>query len=213
MKIALIAGCTGLIGNQLLNRLLESPRYGKVIAVARRPIPSHPKLTVVEADYNSLPDHATQLSANDVFCCLGTTIAKAKSKEKFYEVDHDYPKRLATISHSNGAQQFLLVSSLGADAHARIYYSRVKGEVEAAVSAIGYETVHIFRPSLLLGDREEQRSTEDAARLFYRALGFLIPRKYKAIDSDKVVAAMLHFASQEKSGNFIHESGELQQFS
>jgi uncharacterized protein YbjT (DUF2867 family) len=212
MKVALIAGCTGLIGNQLLSLLLESPRYDRVIAVARKHLLQHPRLSVVHSDYTQLAEHKTELVADDVYCCLGTTIAKAGSKEKFYEVDHDYPLRLATIAHNNGARQFLLVSSLGAHADSPINYNRVKGKVEAAVSAVGFETIHIFRPSLLLGERVEQRPTEDAARLFYRIFGFLIPKKFKAIDSNKVASAMLHFASQEKSGNFIHESGELQEF-
>lgn len=212
MKTALIAGGTGLIGQQLLQLLLESPRYGKVIALTRHDLPEHPKLSQIKAEVGNLTEKAESLKADDVFCCLGTTIAKAGSKEKFREIDFDYPFQLAKIIHAAGAKQYMLVSALGANKASSIFYNQVKGEIEEAVAGFGFETVHIFRPSLLLGPRTEKRSGEDAAKFFYKVFGFIIPEKYKAIESAKVARAMLYFASQNKSGNFIHESGELQNF-
>lgn len=210
MKTALVAGATGLIGNQLVNLLLESKHYDKVITVVRNPTGlNHEKLSEVKADFRKLSEYGDTLAADDVFCCLGTTMAKARSKEKFYEVDFTFPFELAKLSVANNARQFLIVSALGADKSSSIYYNTVKGEVEGAVSTLPFEAVHIFRPSLLLGPRNEKRSAEDAAKFFYRIFGFLIPEKYKAIESFTVAQAMLHFASLEQKGVYIHESAAL----
>jgi uncharacterized protein YbjT (DUF2867 family) len=209
MRTALLAGSTGLIGRQLLQMLLESVVYSKVIALTRQDLPSHPKLVQVRVQVGSIVENASSLRADDVFCCLGTTMAKAGSKEKFYEIDFEYPVELARITHSLGATRYLLVSALGANKNSSIYYNRVKGETEEAISAIGFDSVHIFRPSLLLGARTEKRSGEDAAKFFYKVFGFLIPKKYQAIESSQVAAAMLHFAVAFKNGKFIHESVEM----
>jgi uncharacterized protein YbjT (DUF2867 family) len=111
-----------------------------------------------------------------------------------------------------GAKQFLLVSALGADKASSIYYNKVKGEIEEAIVPVGFETVHIFRPSLLLGPRAEKRAGEDTAKLLYKIFGFLIPKKYKAIEAIKVARAMIHASEQEQKGVFIHESAKLQRF-
>lgn len=212
MKTALIAGGTGLIGKQVLQLLLESANYSKVIALSRRDLESHAKLVQIKMEFGNITEKGHSLKADDVFCCLGTTISKVGSKEKFRQVDFYYPFLLAKIMHSAGAKQYLLISSLGANKASRIFYNEVKGEVEEAVSTVGFETVHVLRPSLLLGTRTEKRSGEDAAKFFYKVFGFLIPEKYKAIEAIKVAKAMVHFASQNKSGIFIHESGELQHY-
>jgi uncharacterized protein YbjT (DUF2867 family) len=212
MKTALIAGGTGLIGSQLLQLLLESDRYDKVIAITRKELPIHKKLISIQVNPANFGKVDTTARIDDVYCCLGTTMAKARSKEKFYQIDFTFPVSLAKNALTQGAQQYLLVSALGADKDASIYYNKVKGEVEAAIAALKYTTFHVFRPSLLLGPRIEKRSGEDAAKFFYKVFGFLIPTKYKGIESIKVANAMLHFASQEKKGHFIHESKELQVF-
>lgn len=212
MKTALIAGSTGLIGKQLLQLLLKSDRYGKVIALTRNDLPAHPKLEIVKVEFAKLTEWSNALVADDVFCCLGTTMAKAGSKDNFYQVDFFYPLLIAKTSQSRGAKQYLLVSALGASKESSIYYNRVKGEVEEAISQIPFKTIHIFRPSLLLGPRQEKRSGENAAKIFYQIFGFIIPRKYKAIQSSKVARAMMQLASEEQPGIFIHESGELQNY-
>jgi len=211
-RTALIAGSTGLIGNQLLALLLESSDYDKVIALSRKPLNlNHPKLENVILTVDRL-DHLATLKADDIFCCLGTTIKQAKSKEAFRKVDFDYPVALAKMLKQNGAQQFLLVSALGANKSSGIFYNRVKGEVEEAISKLGYSCFHIFRPSLLVGDRKEERTGEEAAKVFYRFFGFLIPKKYKGIESIKVARAMLQQAQNKSDGQFIHESDSLQDY-
>jgi len=212
-KTALLAGSTGLIGNQLLELLLNDKRYSIVIAISRKPLSiSNPKLSNLICELRDLSAHSNQLKADDVFCCLGTTIKKAKSKEAFRAVDLEAPLLLAKISKEQGAKKFVLVSSLGANKNSGIFYNQVKGEVEEAIKQVGFDAFHILRPSLLLGQRQEERTGEDAAKFFYKTLGFLVPKKYQAIESIKVAQAMLSFAQQDQPGNFIHESGELQNF-
>jgi uncharacterized protein YbjT (DUF2867 family) len=213
MKVALLAGATGLIGKQLLQLLLNDPEYHKVIAITRKPLNiSDQKLENIITDFDNLSSYKEKLKADNVFCCLGTTMKVAKSKDAFRKVDFTFPLELATRSFEEGAKQFLLVSSLGADKTSSIYYNQVKGETEEAIEKINFPSYHIFRPSLLLGQREESRSAEDAAKVVYGFFGFLIPEKYKAIDAAKVARAMVHFARQEQEGKFIHESKSLQSF-
>ena len=212
-KTALIAGATGLIGTQLLPLLLASERYARVIVVGRKPVPLlHPKLTQVVTELDKLQDVRLQLIADDVYCCLGTTMRQAGSKEAFYKVDYLYVVTLAALAASNFAAQFLVVSSLGADAGARVYYSRVKGEMEAAVRQTPFRATHIFRPSLLLGERAQPRLGE---RLSAAVLGAVRPllqgplRKYRAVAAATVAAAMLAAAEAEASGVRVHESEAL----
>ena len=213
MKIALVTGATGLIGSQLVQLLLEDSYYGKVIAVTRKPLDfQHSKLENLVLDFDKLTERFNSLKADDVFCCLGTTIKIAKTKEAFRKVDLEYPVELARLTKSQGASQFLLVSALGADKGSSVFYNKVKGEVEEAIQRVSFSSVHVFRPSLLLGPRTEYRSGEDAAKLFFKFLGFLLPSKYRAVQSIKVARAMLHFAKTNNTGFHIIESDELQKF-
>ncbi len=213
MRTALVAGSTGLIGRQLVDLLLADERYVKVKAISRTPlVQTHPKLENLVTDFDRLSERYDQLKADDVYCCLGTTIKKAGSEKAFRKVDFDYPVEVARLARNAGTQTFLLVSALGADKKSRVFYNRVKGEVEEAVQGLGFRSLHIFRPSLLLGDRAESRAGEDAAKIFFKLFGWLVPTTYKAIDSLKVAKAMVHFAMQNQVGVFIHESKELQAF-
>jgi uncharacterized protein YbjT (DUF2867 family) len=212
-KIALVAGASGLIGSQLLELLLNDNRYKKVIALSRKPLSSnHPKLENVVMDFDKLAEHPDVLRADDIFCCLGTTMKQAGSQKAFYKVDFEYPLEIAKITRRLGARQYLLVTALGANKKSSIYYNRVKGEIEEAVGSQDFESYHIFRPSFLQGDRIENRPGEQATTTFFKLFGFLVPRKYKAIHSVKVARAMLFNAKAEKSGRFIYESGALQDF-
>jgi uncharacterized protein YbjT (DUF2867 family) len=213
MTTAVIAGSTGLTGKYLLSLLLSSDRYSQVIALTRHDIAvSHPRLVQVQTDLSGLETKLASIKCEDVFCCLGTTIAKAKSKEKFYEVDYQYPLQLARLTKARGATQYLLVSALGADRNSSIFYNRVKGEVEEAISRVDFRAFHIFRPSLLLGPRAERRAGEDAAKIFFRMFGFLVPSMYKPVHASQVAAAMLHFASAESPGRSVHSSKEIRNF-
>lgn len=213
MKTALIAGSTGLVGSHLLQLLLNDDYYDVVKAVSRSPIRTiHPKLENIVLDFDRMKEHHDKLKADDVFCCLGTTIKKVKTKEKFRKVDFDYPLELARLTKAKGAEQYLLISALGADKKSNIFYNQVKGEVEEAISEIIFKSYHIFRPSLLMGDRKESRSGEEAGKVFFKYLGFLVPKKYRGIDSSKVARAMYAIARQRLQGLHIHESKILQTY-
>lgn len=213
-RTALLVGASGLIGGHLLEKLLHSPYYDKVIVLARRTTPNMSnKLTEIIIDFDNLV--ATQIVADDVFCCLGTTIKKAGSKEAFKKVDRDYPLRIAKMAKDNGAKKFLIVTALGADPSSTIFYNRVKGEVEQGLKALDFEALHIFRPSLLLGERIENRPGERMGAIFSSILNPLMIgslRKFRAIDSHKVASAMLANAKESKKGVFLYKSDELQNY-
>ena len=217
-KTALLAGATGLIGSHLLPLLLASERYSKVIVVGRRALPQHhPKLVQVVTELDDLEAHRPKLIADDVYCCLGTTMRQAGSKAAFYQVDYEYVVRLAALASGNFAAQFMVVSSLGADAESGVYYSRVKGEMEAAVRQAPFRAIHIFRPSLLLGERAALPG--QTPRLGERLTGALLAlarplllgplRPYRAVPAATVAAAMLRAAEDDGGGVRVHEAAGL----
>lgn len=212
-KTALLAGATGLVGSALLPLLLGSDRYAKVIVVGRRPVAvQHPKLVQVVTELDQLENERLRLIADDVFCCLGTTIRQAGSREAFYKVDFLYVVQLAALTAANFAAQFLVVSALGADAESRFYYNRVKGEMEEAVRQTPFRAIHIFRPSLLLGKRAAPRLGE---RLGAAVLALVRPllrgswRKYRPVTAATVAQAMLHAAEDDGGGIRLHSSETL----
>ena len=213
-RTALLVGSTGLIGGQLLTKLLHSPYYNKIVVLTRRSLGiTHTKLTEIIFDFDK--PEASQVQADDIFCCLGTTIKKAGSKEAFTKVDLEYPLTIASLAQQNGAEKFLIVSSMGADADSAIFYSKVKGQLEQGLQSLRYPVLHIFRPSLLLGNRNEPRLGEKVGSVLSAVLKpvmFGPLKKYRAIDSSKVANAMLVFAKKSNKGVFIHDSEELQDF-
>ena len=212
MRTAVIAGATGLVGGELVRMLLQEGTYSHVFALTRREFPlDHPKLRKVVSDMHQIPAALSGIAVDDVFCCLGTTMAKAGSKEKFYEIDFVFPLALAEATRASGASQYMLVSALGANKDSSIYYNRVKGEVEQALRGVGFETLHIFRPSLLLGARKERRPGENAAKILFRIFGGIIPGKYKGVEARAVAKAMVGCALMQKKGVHIHESKEIQE--
>jgi uncharacterized protein YbjT (DUF2867 family) len=198
-KRALIAGATGLVGDRCLARLLDHPAYDRVTVLSRRPLAlSHAKLHIELVDFDGLQSPGKR--CDELFCCLGTTIKKAGSQEAFRRVDHDYPLALAKLGKAAGARQFLLVSALGADAQSSVFYSRVKGETERDIAAIGLPKVIFMRPSILLGERREHRAGERAGIFVGRLIAPLLVgplRKYRPIHADDVAAAMLYAANHE----------------
>lgn len=213
-KTALIVGATGLIGNQLLVKLLHSPYYTRVVTLTRRSSGIvNTKLTELIFDFDN-PD-TSKVKANDVFCCLGTTIKKAGSKDAFRKVDLEYPLTIAELARHNGAEKFLVVTAMGADFKSGIFYNKVKGELEQGLMVLKYPTLHILQPSLLLGNREETRFGEKAGEVLAAILKpvmFGPMKKYRAINSEKVASAMLAFAKKDDRGIFVHDSAELQAF-
>lgn len=211
-RSAVLVGGTGLIGGRLLSRLLAHPDYQRVTLWARRPVSLKiHKFSQLVVDFERLPDYAGQFDAQDVYVALGTTIKKAGSQGAFRRVDHDYPLALARIAKERGAQRFLLVSSLGADARSRVFYSRVKGELEQAIASLGIAQTWFFRPSLLTGARGEDRPGERAGLAISKVIApFLIAglRKYRPIAADSVAAAMVYAAMHDFTPGVI-ESDQI----
>jgi len=206
-RSALLAGATGLVGGHLLRLLLADDTYQKVTILSRRGLPlTNPKLQQRLIDF----DHLADLDApkvDDVFCCLGTTIRKAGSQDAFRKVDFGYVEALARVAARAGAKQFLLVSAIGADPKSRVFYSRVKGETEAAVQAVGFTATHIFQPSMLMGDRTESRVLERVGTPLMRAVAFAMVgplRHYRPIPAVDVAAAMVRTAKKARPGAHVY---------
>ena len=214
-RVALLAGATGLIGRALLPLLLASDRFSAVHGLLRRAtpgLPTHPKLTLHTVDFAHLP--AVFPVVDDVFIALGTTIKAAGSEAAFRQVDFDFVVNTARAAREAGATRLAIVSALGADARSRVFYNRVKGEMQAAVAALGYESVLIAQPSLLLGDRaaldQPTRAVEVwASRLLAPVMG-LIPKSVRPIDASTVAKAMLTANLSGSRGVHILASGAMQ---
>ena len=213
-RSAIIAGATGLVGSHLLELLLADNQYEQIYVLTRRAldIQNSKMVPIVVEHHSTLATQLQHIQADVAFCCIGTTMKNAGSKEKFYEIDFTYPYEFAKIALQNHSKAFFLVSALGADKGSMFYYNRVKGEIETAIRGMGFFSVHIFRPSLLLGKRREQRTGEDLGKIFDSLFSFFIPAKYKGIHASKVAKAMQHYAKQLVIGNYIHSSAAMQRF-
>jgi uncharacterized protein YbjT (DUF2867 family) len=211
---ALIVGATGLIGGHCLQRLLDDPGYSEVIALVRKPIvTTHKKLKIVETDFNHLEKDLDLISAHDVFCCLGTTIKKAGSREAFRKIDLDLVVIIAELMKKQGAEQFIVISSMGADKNSKVFYSRTKGEMEEVLKGIGYQCLRIIRPSLLLGKRDEFRLAERLGGIIFPLLKPLMVgglRKYAPVQAESVAQFMVKVAQDVPiTGVHFYESNQI----
>ncbi|HVN30647.1 MAG TPA: NAD(P)H-binding protein [Thermoanaerobaculaceae bacterium] len=212
-RSAVLLGATGLVGRSCLDLLLGDPAYDRVLVIARKAATrENPKLRWFATDLAELHQCGRLLDVDDVFCCLGTTIRAAGSREAFRRVDFGYVVGAAQAAAENGARQLLLISAVGADPGSRVFYSRVKGEVEGAVGKLPFRGTQIFRPSLLLGKREQFRLGERIAALALPLVSFLLvgpARKYRPIKASAVAAAMLKVAATEPPGVNVFESNRI----
>ena len=213
-RTAIVAGASGLVGGYCLRRLLASGLHEQVIAFVRGPLNvTHKRLQQRTVDFERLGRMSAFPRAQDVFCCLGTTMKKAGSEEAFRKVDYEYVVRLADSSLRIGADRFCLVSAVGADPKSRVFYSRVKGEAEDAVAKLGFAGLHIFRPSFLVGSRPEERPAERfgiAAARLVSGLMFGPARKYRPIKADTVARAMVVVAREGSSGTHVYGADEME---
>ncbi len=214
-RSALLLGASGLVGGHALNLLLADPAYDRVIVLVRRSLSrQQSKLEQHAVDFEQLEKHAPLKRVHDVFCCLGTTIKKAGSQAAFRRVDFEYPVTAAKLAAQNGAEQFLLVTAVGANPGSAIFYNRVKGEVEEAIQKLPFRAIHIFRPSLLVGHRAEFRFGEKVGEILMKSFAFLLVgrrRKYRPIAALAVAAAMINVAKMSLTGVHIHESDKTQE--
>ena len=212
---ALIVGATGLVGGFCLQVLLDDDHYSEIIALVRKPLlKTHRKLKTVTTTFDNLEFELSNIHADDVYCCLGTTIKKAGSQEAFKKIDHTLVVTVAGLMKKQGAKQFLVISSMGADKDSKVFYNRVKGEMEAAIQALGYPCLRIIRPSLLLGPRKEFRLGEKIAALLIPLLKpFLLGalKKYRPVEAEKVAQFMVKIARDEPiAGVIIYESNVIE---
>jgi uncharacterized protein YbjT (DUF2867 family) len=214
-RVAWLAGATGLIGRALLPRLLDADAYAAVHLLVRRPVTgmhSHPRLYVHEVDLEALP--APLPKVDDVYIALGTTIKVAGSQAAFRRVDHDYVVNVARAGRDRGASRLAVVSALGADARSKVFYNRVKGEMQQAIATLGYPCVTIAQPSLLVGDRaslgQPERPGEVWAERLLRPVMRLVPRGVRPIRADDVAAALVASTLRGAPGTTVLGSGAMQ---
>lgn len=214
-RTALLAGATGLVGRSCLEHLLASDTYERVRVLVRRPVGmSHEKMDERRVDFDVLESLAID-AVDDVFICLGTTIKTAGSREAFYKVDHDYVVATAKLGKRAGASRLAVVSSIGVGGMAPNFYLRVKADAERDVIAVGYECVEIFRPGLLMGERQEKRTGETfgiAAMKLIRGT-FIGPlRQYRPIEATEVAKAMVAAIRQGEPGVHVRTFEEMKKF-
>ena len=214
MKTALVIGSTGLIGSQLLELLLESKEYATVITFVKRDSGiEHPKLKQHIIDFDKPDDYQNFVVGDDFFCTIGTTIKNAGSQDTFRKVDFEYPKLFANLALKSNIKQFLIISSLGADANSGNFYLKTKGEIQDFLKNCNFESISVLQPSLLLGNRKEFRLGEIIGTFFMKLFSFLLIgnlQKYKPIESKIVAQSLFKIAQQNKKGFTIYESNLIQ---
>lgn len=199
MKTAIIVGASGLIGRSLVRKLLEDNRYKSVKVFVRRSINiSNSKLAELIVDFDKITDWKNKITGDELYSAMGTTIKKAGSKEAQYKIDVTYQYEFAKAAAENGVSSYFLVSSSGANAKSKLFYMKIKGELEEKVKLLPFNKIRVFRPSLLLGERNEKRFGEKAAERLLKIVVPLFPflKNQRPIEGDKVARAMIVSANE-----------------
>lgn len=205
-----VLGATGLVGRHCLDLLARDPAFSRVVVVARRKFAeaTAPRVEAHIVDFERLSERPDLFRVDQVICALGTTIkAVGGSKAKFRAVDYELPLGAAKLAARQGVRHFLLVSSLGARSDSRVFYSRVKGELEDALRSLAFRSLTIVRPSLLLGERGEFRLGEEIGKRF----AWIVPGKYKPIHARDVAAVLVRSAKEDVPGMRIIESDRIRE--
>ncbi|KIL52772.1 oxidoreductase [Jeotgalibacillus campisalis] len=213
-RTALVIGATGLVGKEVVKELCSREEYSEVTAITRSSFNmNHPKLINKIIDFDYLEGMHVGV-VDDVYCCLGTTMKKAQSKAAFRKVDLDYPLQFASLAKQNNVSQFLVISAMGADSSSPFFYNKIKGLMEEQLREMDLPKLQIFRPSLLLGDREEFRFGESIGAKVMTLIGWAMvgPLKtYKAVRGEQVALAMVEKALEGRSSTVVvHNSAEIE---
>lgn len=213
MKTAVLFGASGFVGSCLLDALLRHPDYQRVIAVVRRPLPvTDAKLTTLIADFHSLPAVKSQLAADEIFIALGTTKKKSPRRADYERIDHHYPVLAATLAQQQGAGSVFLVSAVGADPESSLFYTRTKGNTERDILALHFAHSHLFRPSMILGQRQERRPLEKGLIKLWRLANPLLQRslnKYRGLAGDQIARAMVNAAQRPAGAVTVYHWAEM----
>ncbi len=213
MKSAILLGATGLTGGYLLKILLNDPNYNKVKVFSRSSVGfEHEKLEEHLIDLLKLEDHEDNFTADEVYCCIGTTKSQTPDKETYKKIDFGIPVTAAKLCRENKIDTFLVISSLGADANSSVFYNKVKGEMQHEVLEQGIAHTYIFQPSLIAGDREEDRFFENLAIKGMKVINNLLVgslKKYRSIHPETIAKAM-HKCAIGGYPKILIESDEIQ---
>ena len=211
-KIAAVFGATGLVGKELVFQLVQSDEYHKIMVFNRSQqnygSPKIEEFIIDEQDFESI---GNKVIADDLYCCIGTTMKKAGSKNAFEKVDYEIPVWLAKIAEKNGINKLLIVSSVGANPKSKNFYLSTKGKMEQEVLKYNIPEIYFFRPSMLLGSRDESRFSEMMGQKVMKLSDFLMVgklKKYKAIPASTVAQAMQK-VSKENYSKYFFESNEI----
>ncbi|MEL6562700.1 MAG: NAD(P)H-binding protein [Bacteroidota bacterium] len=213
-KSALVIGATGLVGKELTKKLLSLDDYSEIRIISRNPTGFNDfRLKETLVDFNNLSDVKEKFDVDDVFCCIGTTMKKAGTEERFVQIDYEYPIQIAKYALESGQlKKFLIVTAVGANPESSIFYNQVKGELERDLQTLQLPGLYIFRPSLLLGERTEFRVWESVGKTFSAFLSFFLigsEKKVWAIQSDQVAAAMVQIAQSGAEGVYFYEPSKI----
>lgn len=205
-RSVLLAGATGLVGAEVLRQLVADRSVTRIVVIGRRPIASaDPRVSSTTVDFDRLDANPALFAVDQIISALGTTIKQAGSEQAFRRVDFDYPLAMARLGLRQGARHFLVVSSLGANPESRLFYNRVKGELEEQLRSLGYRSVTIVRPSLLLGKRDEFRLLERVGMV----IGEIVPGRYRPVQASAVAESLVDAARTDAPGLHIIESEEI----
>ncbi|MCR8560970.1 NAD(P)H-binding protein [Mucilaginibacter sp. BJC16-A38] len=216
-KKAIIAGASGLTGSSLLEILLHEPGYDEVLILVRKELPlQHPKLKQLVVDFDKLDSYAHEITGDVIFSCLGSTRKKTPDLKIYRKIDHDYPVQLAQIALKNKIGQFHLVSSMGADAGASNFYTKMKGETEDDLKKVGLPSLQIYRPAFIKGDRKEHRSMEGTLTVVMKLLDHLLIgslKKYRSISAPTIARAMFNQSLKNTPGVHTYLSDKIKELS
>jgi len=212
---AIIVGASGSIGNQVLKQLLTNEGYSEVLILVRKDIGiQHPKLQQLILNFEEINKYSAQITGDVVFCCLGTTKSQTPDEVEYKKIDYQYPLDVAWIAQTNGAKSYHLISAIGANKDSSTFYIRTKGEVERDLKAVPFESIYIYRPSLLDGERKEKRTVEKISNAVMKVINPLLfggMKKYRSIKVETVANAMIQNSFATKNGIFVYESDQIQE--
>jgi uncharacterized protein YbjT (DUF2867 family) len=213
-QTAVVIGATGLVGTHLLQQLLNDDAFEKVRALVRKPLTfTHPKLEIITVDFSNYDDYKSKLgTGTSIFCCIGTTNKNVKGdKNEYRKIDFDIPLNAARFGKEAGFERYLIVTALSANSNSRIFYNRLKGEVEEVIATFRFNSLHIFRPSFILGNRREKRAGEGVFKQLFKAISVLLPSSWKPIKASSIAAAMIAASKSGKTGLNLYYYKEMMQ--